>query len=40
VQACAALLTVVIFVLVFRRRKTKKAVEQRLKMHGLEPSRC
>jgi hypothetical protein len=39
VQASAALLTVVIYVLVYLRRGTKREVEQRLKMSEYEASR-
>ncbi|KAG9192424.1 hypothetical protein G6011_11158 [Alternaria panax] len=39
VQASAALLTVLIYVLVYLRRGTKKEVEQRLRMSGYERGR-
>jgi hypothetical protein len=39
VQAGAALLTVIIHILVFMRKKSKKNLDQQLRLSGFEPAR-
>lgn len=39
VQAGSALFTVIIYILVLRRRKSKKALAQSLRVNGFEPVR-